>query len=241
MAKRRLNPDEIRAAVEVGPPPHSVNHETDKKWHAEQNRWLAKWTERRLPPDSGDSGSSRRDQWRDRKQQHARLLRAAEKEPSASLKRQRKAAATPAVTHSGRVHAGPSRLKRPKPPPEGGNQQAYELAMGMYGIARDTRSKMSRRTKSEDAERKRDARAITAMTTSASIGSATTQSAAAGAAGATSSQTVPEAGMPGVALPPIPPRPTHHHHTRLPRGRAAGSQGRQGTNGEGARAWAAAA
>ena len=94
MAKRRLNPDEIRAAVEAGPPPHSVNYETDKKWHAEQNRWLAKWTERRLPPDSGDSGSSRRDQWRDRKQQHARLLRAAEKEPSASLKRQRKAAAT---------------------------------------------------------------------------------------------------------------------------------------------------
>ena len=85
MAKRRLNPDEIRAAVEAGPPPHSVNYETDKKWHAEQNRWLAKWTERRLP-DSGDSGSSRRDQWRDRKQQHARLLRAAEKEPSASLK-----------------------------------------------------------------------------------------------------------------------------------------------------------
>ena len=58
MAKRRLNPDEIRAAVEAGPPPHSVNYETDKKWHAEQNRWLAKWTERRLP-DSGDSGSSR--------------------------------------------------------------------------------------------------------------------------------------------------------------------------------------
>ena len=192
MAKRRLNPDEIRAAVEAGPPPHSVNYETDKKWHAEQNRWLAKWTERRLPPDSGDSGSSRRDQWRDRKQQHARLLRAAEKEPSASLKRQRKAAATPAVTHSDRVHAGPPRLKRPKPPPEGGDQQAYELAMGMYGIARDTRSKMSRRTKSEDAERKRDARAMMA---SASIGSATTQSAAAGAAGATSSQTVPEAGM----------------------------------------------
>ncbi|EOD16164.1 hypothetical protein EMIHUDRAFT_124231, partial [Emiliania huxleyi CCMP1516] len=163
MAKRRLNPDEIRAAVEAGPPPHSVNYETDKKWHAEQNRWLAKWTERRLPPDSGDSGSSRRDQWRDRKQQHARLLRAAEKEPSASLKRQRKAAATPAVTHSDRVHAGPPRLKRPKPPPEGGDQQAYELAMGMYGIARDTRRKMSRRTKSEDAERKRDARAITAM------------------------------------------------------------------------------
>jgi len=49
MAKRRLNPDEIRAAVEAGPPPHSVNYETDKKWHAEQNRWLAKWTERRLP------------------------------------------------------------------------------------------------------------------------------------------------------------------------------------------------
>ena len=137
MAKRRLNPDEIRAAVEAGPPPHSVNYETDKKWHAEQNRWLAKWTERRLPPDSGDSGSSRRDQWRDRKQQHARLLRAAEKEPSASLKRQRKAAATPAVTHSDRVHAGPPRLKRPKPPPEGGDQQAYELAMGMYGIARE--------------------------------------------------------------------------------------------------------
>ena len=216
MAKRRLNPDEIRAAVEAGPPPHSVNYETDKKWHAAQNCWLAKWTERRLP-DSGDSGSSRRDQWRDRKQQHARLLRAAEKEPSASLKRQRKAAAaTPALTHSGRVHAGPSRLKRPKPPPEGGNQQAYELAMGMYGIARDTRSKMSRRTKSEDAERKRDARAITAMMASASIGSATTQSAAAGAAGATSSQMVPEAGMPGVALPPIPPRPTHHHHAASP-------------------------
>ena len=77
MAKRRLNPDEIRAAVEAGPPPHSVNYETDKKWHAAQNCWLAKWTERRLP-DSGDSGSSRRDQWRDRKQQHARLLRAAE-------------------------------------------------------------------------------------------------------------------------------------------------------------------
>ena len=177
---------------------------------------LAKWTERRLPPDSGDSGSSRRDQWRDRKQQHARLLRAAEKEPSASLKRQRKAAATPALTHSGRVHAGPPRLKRPKPPPEGGDQQAYELAMGMYGIARDTRRKMSRRTKSEDAERKRDARAITAMMASASIGSATTQSAAAGAASATSSQTVPEAGMLGVALPPIPPRPTHHHHTASP-------------------------
>ena len=105
MAKRRLNPDEIRAAVEAGPPPHSVNYETDKKWHAAQNCWLAKWTERRLP-DSGDSGSSRRDLWRDRKQQHARLLRAAEKEPSASLKRQRKAAATPALTHSGRVHAG---------------------------------------------------------------------------------------------------------------------------------------
>ena len=200
---------------------------------------LAKWTERRLP-DSGDSGSSRRDQWGDRKQQHARLLRA-EKEPSSSLKRQRKAAATPAVTHSDRVHAGPPRLKRPKPPPEGGDQQAYELAMGMYGIARDTRRKMSRRTKSEDAERKRDARAITAMMASASIGSATTQSAAAGAAGTTSSQMVPEAGMPGVALPPIPPRPTHHHHTRLPRGRAAGSQGRQGANGEGARAVAAAA
>ena len=154
--------------MEAGPPPHSVNYETDKKWHAEQNRWLAKWTERRLPPDSGDSGSSRRDQWRDRKQQHARLLRAAEKEPSASLKRQRKAAATPAVTHSDRVHAGPPRLKRPKPPPEGGDQQAYELAMGMYGIARDTRRKMSRRTKSEDAERKRDARAITAMMASPS-------------------------------------------------------------------------
>ena len=237
MAKRRLNPDEIRAAVEAGHPPSSVNYETDKKWHAGQNRWLAKWKQRRLP----DSGSSRRDHWGDRKQQHARLLRAAENESSASLKRQRKAAATPAVTHSGRVHAGPSRLKRPKPPPEGGNQQAYELAMGMYGIARDTRSKMSRRTKSEDAERKRDARAITAMMASASIGSATTQSAAAGAAGATSSQMVPEAGMPGVALPPIPPRPTHHHHTRLPRGRAAGSQGRQGANGEGARAVAAAA
>ena len=44
MAKRRLNPDEIRAAVEAGPPPHSVNYETDKQWHAEQNRWLAKWT-----------------------------------------------------------------------------------------------------------------------------------------------------------------------------------------------------
>jgi len=29
MAKRRLNPDEIRAAVEAGPPPHSVNYETD--------------------------------------------------------------------------------------------------------------------------------------------------------------------------------------------------------------------
>ena len=128
MAKRRLNPDEIRAAVEAGHPPSSVNYETDKKWHAGQNRWLAKWKQRRLP----DSGSSRRDQWRDRKQQHARLLRAAEKEPSASLKRQRKAAAaTPALTHSGRVHAGPPRLKRPKPPPEGGNQQAYELAMGM--------------------------------------------------------------------------------------------------------------
>ena len=120
------------------------------------------------------------------------------------------------MTHSGRVHAGPSRLKRQKPPPEGGNQQAYELAMGMYGIARDTRSKMSRRTKSEDAERKRDARAITAMMTSASIGSATTQSAAAGAACATSSQTVPEAGILGVASPPIPPRPTHHHHTASP-------------------------
>ena len=70
MAKRRLNPDEIRAAVEAGPPPHSVNYETDKKWHAAQNCWLAKWTERRLPPDSGDSGSSRRDQWRDRKVGH---------------------------------------------------------------------------------------------------------------------------------------------------------------------------
>ena len=30
MAKRRLNPDEIRAAVEAGPPPHSVNYETEK-------------------------------------------------------------------------------------------------------------------------------------------------------------------------------------------------------------------
>ena len=73
---------------------------------------------------------------------------------------------------------------------------------------------MSRRTKSEDAERKRDARAITAMMASASIGSATTQSAAAGAAGATSSQTVPEAGMLGVggfASHPSPPHPPSPH------------------------------
>ena len=64
----------VRAAVAAGDPPDSAAYLDDDKWHAAQVNWLAKWSTRLLA-----EGPQRRQQWKDRKKEHVRLVVAAAK------------------------------------------------------------------------------------------------------------------------------------------------------------------
>ena len=143
----------MERAVAAGDPPVSAKHPADEEWLAAQQNWLASWDAPLLP-----DGPRRRRQWDKRKEQHARLVAAAAAaSQKPAPKRARPAAAAPAPSGRHRVHAGPPKLQKP-PPPTNADQEAreaYELQMGMYGIARDARRKLPRRTKAEDAKRKK--------------------------------------------------------------------------------------
>jgi hypothetical protein len=148
---KRPDSARVRAAVAAGDPPASAAYPDDDGWHAEQERWLAKWSPRVLP-----MGPLRRQQWKNRVKEHARLVAAAECASSSPPKPKRKRARKPpAPTVHEPVLAGPPQRKRPLPL----SQPAYELAMGRYSLANEARRKLPRRTKAEDAERKRNARA----------------------------------------------------------------------------------
>ena len=148
---KRPDAARVRAALAAGDPPASAAYHDDDGWHAEQENWLAKWSVCLLP-----EGPQRRRQWDDRVKEHARLVaagaRAAASPPKPKRKRARKPAA-PTVHEP--VLAGPPRPKRRLPL----SQPAYELAMGRYSLANEARRKLPRRSKDEDAERKRMARA----------------------------------------------------------------------------------
>ena len=134
---------------------HSADYPDDDDWHDAQNEWLSKWSVRVLL-----DGPLRRWQWDDRVQEHKRLMAAAAKGGAEPPTPKRKYARKPAVPIAHEpVLAGPPRRKRPLPL----SKPAYELAMGKYGIARDNRRKLPRRSKTEDADRKRDARELTAQ------------------------------------------------------------------------------
>ena len=143
----------MERAVAAGDPPVSGNHPADEEWLAAQQNWLASWDAPVLP-----DGPRRRRQWDQRKEQHARLVAAAvAASQMPAPKRARPAAVAPAPSGRHRVNAGPPKLRKP-PPPTNADQEAreaYELQMGMYGIARDARRKLPRRTKAEDAKRKK--------------------------------------------------------------------------------------
>ena len=138
----------MERAVAAGDPPVSAKHPADEEWLAAQQNWLASWDAPALP-----DGPGRRRQW-DKRKEHARLVAAA---AAASQMPAPKRARPPAPSGRHRVHAGPPKLRKP-PPPTNADQEAreaYELQMGMYGIARDARRKLPRRTKAEDAKRKK--------------------------------------------------------------------------------------
>ena len=153
---KRPTEEQMERAVAAGDPPVSAKHPADEEWLAAQQNWLASWDAPVLP-----DGPRRRRQWDKRKEQHARLVAAAAAASQMPApKRARPAAAAPAPSGRHRVHAGPPKLRKP-PPPTNADQEAreaYELQMGMYGIARDARRKLPRRTKPENAKRMRGVR-----------------------------------------------------------------------------------
>ena len=69
---KRPDSARVRAAVAAGDPPASAAYPDDDGWYAEQERWLAKWSPRVLP-----KGPLRRQQWKNRVKEHARLVAAA--------------------------------------------------------------------------------------------------------------------------------------------------------------------
>jgi hypothetical protein len=157
---KRLHPARVSAAVAAGDPPASAQYAHDDAWHDAQNIWLAKWSVRLLP-----EGPQRRRQWTKRKEEHARLVAASSKVAALTKKRvYARGKPKPPVVHEA-VLAGPPRDKRPLPL----SQPAYELAMGKYAIARDSRRKLPRRSKEEDAGRKASERALTAQLAATSL------------------------------------------------------------------------
>ena len=63
-------------------------------------------------------------------------------------------------------NAGPPKLRKPPPPTNAdqGAMEAYELQMGMYGIARDARRKLPRRTSGGRQAKKRERKEQTQAT-----------------------------------------------------------------------------
>ena len=175
---KRLRPGQLQAAVDAGDPPQSADHPTDELWHAAQAKWLAAWGGAPLP-----EGKQRRKQWSKRKELHVeRVAAAAKAAERPSRERQPKPPAELGLLgQSTRTIAGPPQLEKPKPPPLSGDQQTYELEMGEYGIARDARRKLPRRTTEQNAERMRGARAAIADAQVADFSSYPEQNAAAAA------------------------------------------------------------
>lgn len=71
---KRPAEEQMHAAVAAGSPPESASFTTDKRWHAAQDRWVAAWSSKTLP-----ESAKRREAWKARKKEHARLMVAAAK------------------------------------------------------------------------------------------------------------------------------------------------------------------
>ena len=132
----------LRAAVAAGDPPASAEYASDAKWHRAQDEWLARWSDRALP-----EGAGRRRQWCKRREEHARLVAAAAKLGSRAPSQQ------PCASEDARP-----RLKRPRRQ-HYDTATEYAFALRMHQLAKAAKRKEPRRTKAQDASRKRAHRA----------------------------------------------------------------------------------